>query len=657
MPGISERLGISNNMLAFLVVIFLLISSWGNWHIINMQDVTGWTSEGSGTIGACVNKPPTISHSCTLTAYISQEYECDIDAVKDAGENLTFYDYTSLFDINATDGMIRFTPTSSQAGSYLINITVKDNSSCSNDANSTIIGLTIMEAYCGDGTCGTGEDCSSCSTDCGSCPTVEKPAAVASGGGGGSGVNMFDIDFSKLDEKIFTRYAGEKIVFTFNGVTPHNIYLKNVEEGYIVVSLDKGADNTVNIKETKKIDINGDGVGDIIIFYMSMDQDKKAQIKASVGEGAEAVAKDDALPIKIDPESIKILLRVGTTFEQKLSIRDIGSYDFNVALDVKNLGDFLELSETEFVVYSMGKKELTLVFKASPGQQPGVYTGKIFVEAAPSPGKGEKIYKNIPVIIEVESADVFFDATIDIPSDYREVMPGLQLKALVTLFNLKKVRPVDVDVDYIIKDMYGNEIAREKDTLSIEEQVSFEKTIKIPEGVKEGEYVLIVQTRYGSSFSTTSQKFYVGKSEISRIEETKAVVKEVQSKYNMALFAGVVLLFGATAFMFMHYRKRIGTIEKESKEKIVRRLEELEQRYRKEYEKTEEFMKDEEEKLGLDRLADFIKEHLEKGFDKERIREHLKDHGWKDHHIDHAMRKASKKKLEEEIENLRRMIR
>ncbi len=36
--------------------------------------------------------------------------------------------------------------------------------------------------YCGDGTCNNGEDCNSCSSDCGTCATV-----TSSGGGGGGG--------------------------------------------------------------------------------------------------------------------------------------------------------------------------------------------------------------------------------------------------------------------------------------------------------------------------------------------------------------------------------------------------------------------------------------------------------------------------------------
>jgi hypothetical protein len=42
------------------------------------------------------------------------------------------------------------------------------------------------EPYCGDNSCGTGENCASCAADCGSCP-----ASVGGGGGGGATVTQY----------------------------------------------------------------------------------------------------------------------------------------------------------------------------------------------------------------------------------------------------------------------------------------------------------------------------------------------------------------------------------------------------------------------------------------------------------------------------------
>jgi cysteine-rich repeat protein/parallel beta-helix repeat protein len=57
------------------------------------------------------------------------------------------------------------------------------NASNSSSYNST----DDDETYCGDSVCETGESCSSCSADCGACPTSSSSSSSSGGGGGGGG--------------------------------------------------------------------------------------------------------------------------------------------------------------------------------------------------------------------------------------------------------------------------------------------------------------------------------------------------------------------------------------------------------------------------------------------------------------------------------------
>jgi len=50
-------------------------------------------------------------------------------------------------------------------------------------------GNVTPSLYCGDGICNNGEDCSSCSADCGTCPVTESPGGS---GGGGSSACTYD---------------------------------------------------------------------------------------------------------------------------------------------------------------------------------------------------------------------------------------------------------------------------------------------------------------------------------------------------------------------------------------------------------------------------------------------------------------------------------
>ncbi|HOW37143.1 MAG TPA: hypothetical protein PLK34_02755, partial [Candidatus Pacearchaeota archaeon] len=47
--------------------------------------------------------------------------------------------------------------------------------------------ICALEEYCGDGTCNNGETCSTCSNDCGTCPSSGENENNAGGGGGGGG--------------------------------------------------------------------------------------------------------------------------------------------------------------------------------------------------------------------------------------------------------------------------------------------------------------------------------------------------------------------------------------------------------------------------------------------------------------------------------------
>lgn len=58
-----------------------------------------------------------------LTAYVNQSFSYKVNAT---GLNLSFADYTSLFDINQKTGEILFTPTNEQTGNHSIWIYVKD---------------------------------------------------------------------------------------------------------------------------------------------------------------------------------------------------------------------------------------------------------------------------------------------------------------------------------------------------------------------------------------------------------------------------------------------------------------------------------------------------------------------------------------------------
>ncbi len=92
------------------------------------------------------------------------------------------------------------------------------NYTCSFAGNSTqyyVTGLSHsgvreQSTYCGDNTCNGAESCSSCSTDCGSCPSSSSSSSGGGGGGGGGGGSFTTPDSSdRLSSTFVSMRSGE----------------------------------------------------------------------------------------------------------------------------------------------------------------------------------------------------------------------------------------------------------------------------------------------------------------------------------------------------------------------------------------------------------------------------------------------------------------
>ena len=120
------------------------------------------------------NDPPTLSSIGNQDGFVDERFDITITASDDdidSGDNLTFLDNTSLFNINKTTNTtaeIEFTPTSSNVGEHIINITVKDTA---NAADSEVFRLTIEETT--NGGTGTGGGAGA-----GAAPTATTPTAA-----------------------------------------------------------------------------------------------------------------------------------------------------------------------------------------------------------------------------------------------------------------------------------------------------------------------------------------------------------------------------------------------------------------------------------------------------------------------------------------------
>jgi hypothetical protein len=129
---------------------------------------------------------------------------------------------------------------------------------------------------CGDGICDASyESCSSCSADCGTCPSVSE---VVSGGGGGGGLGreeiIYMLDFNKEDTYLIDVSEGDKIIVVIGESTYEFKVREFKKDEYVILGLD-GVSYLISWNEVGLWDFDNDGVNDLELGF----QDEKLKLK------------------------------------------------------------------------------------------------------------------------------------------------------------------------------------------------------------------------------------------------------------------------------------------------------------------------------------------------------------------------------------------
>lgn len=202
----------------------------------------------------------------------------------------------------------------------------------------------------------------------------------------------------------------------------------------------------------------------------------------------------------LSKDTIKAELVLGEEKSEILTVTNTGRSDINISLSIGGeIKGFLTLSDIYFTLLDGESKTISLDFI---GKRLGSFTGSIIV-------KGDDIEKIIPTLLEVESEVVLFDVKLDILPEYKKISPGKELKSQITLFSIGPPEKVNVTINYFIKDLKGNIILEETETLSVQNQLSFLKSFKIPEDLELGIYTLSIEVLYADSFAVASEIFKI----------------------------------------------------------------------------------------------------------------------------------------------------
>lgn len=303
----------------------------------------------------------------------------------------------------------------------------------------------------------------------------------------------------------------------------------------------------------------------------------------------------------VDKTTMKVMLKQGQSKTETLSIKNTGTTIFEVEAHLSEIEKFKvspQSNQVTTILQPNEEKTIEFVFKALENEKPDIYPAKIRL-------KGPSTEKEIDTVIEVDSAEPLFDVDVEVLSETKKVFPGEELLLEVNLFNVRGFGRVDVGVEYAIKDFKGDIVAAEHETLAVETQAKFTRSLLVPSDLRPGTYVAIVKVTYGDSVGASSDVFEV------KAKTIKLYPIEIKD-YRFILL-GIILVLVVGIAIFSVYKFGYKKIPKTKAEEVKDLLEgEKAQKLKKELEAIESARK-----------AGFISEEAYQR-DKKRIEEKLK---------------------------------
>lgn len=206
---------------------------------------------------------------------------------------------------------------------------------------------------------------------------------------------------------------------------------------------------------------------------------------------------------------LKVSLKQGESVTKVLSIsKGIGQ---EISLQVINMPG-INLSEKSFDLQEEQTKNVMVSFNSAKLKS-GIYVGSIKISDA-------KNTYYLPIMLEVESRDVFYDVNLDVPPQYSTIAPGEKLVAQLKIFDLvsggvgEGLGVNNVNLEYSIHSSDGKILSSETESVVVDRQTQLTKTINFPESVDEGDYIFSVVAKYKGSVGIASYLFTISQEKV-----------------------------------------------------------------------------------------------------------------------------------------------
>jgi hypothetical protein len=235
----------------------------------------------------------------------------------------------------------------------------------------------------------------------------------------------------------------------------------------------------------------------------------------------------------VDTYLLKFVMKEGESLTHTININSNINGDYRI--EIEDIEGLYSLSEDSFYLIEGEEKTINLVFDSTSGE-PGVYVGYMTIFS-----DGEE--KIIPIILELQSRDVFFAINLDYGYSSQEVSPGGQISSSVRVYNLRDTSIRDVEMTYNIKDLDSGIVLSESEDVVVGTDTTFSKSFYIPEDLDEGYYVFTASAETYDSFGTASFIFTVDNSFENSFEGSEFFTYVFAISIVIFLFGIILLVF------------------------------------------------------------------------------------------------------------------
>ena len=136
----------------------------------------------------------------------------------------------------------------------------------------------------------------------------------------------------------------------------------------------------------------------------------------------------------------------------------------------------------------------------------------------------------------------YFDVSVEIPQRYRELQPGDEVVAEITILNIKRFGPINAEIEYAIEDSAGKVLWSQIETKMIENEITFIKEVDLPLDIKSGFNMFIVRVKFKEDVALAGYPFKV----ISPLaERAPTALRDIGNEVYIAFFfiVGSVMLY------------------------------------------------------------------------------------------------------------------